>query len=150
MRSIAICTAALLLSLAASACSDDTKQPSPDQKLPGKDLKAGEATTPTPDGKGPTGDGNAMALSCAQATDCSDKCSNACPAGAQQLACIVKCNEDCKAKACESGKTVYDKLTGCIATKCIGDCLTGATPACKTCTQTKCPTEYADCNAHKC
>jgi hypothetical protein len=158
MRIIALSISALLM---VAACSDDTQAPKPDQKLVPLDLALREAQPPKPDGvtgtdAKPASDGTTAsdaaggALSCGGATDDAQTCTKTCPSGTGLLPCLVKCNDDARKKACATGQVLFDKLVTCISTTCIADCIAGATPACETCTKTKCKTDYDTCYAHKC
>ncbi len=161
MRLIAL-SSILLLVLVGAACSDDTKAPTPDQKIAGKDLALGEAQPPKPDGNTkadgvkagdgkPAGsDGFGTNLSCGDAVTATQGCTKGCPAGAGLLPCLVKCNDDGLKAVCAAGKPLMEKLVTCISTTCAGDCMGGATPACETCTKSKCKTDYDACYAHKC
>ena len=154
MRLVVLCISALLL--VAAACSDDTKAPTPDHKL--VPLEGGvkpDATTKsdgvtTSDGKPAGSDGPGTNLPCGAATDYAQNCSKACPTGAQQIACMVKCNDDGLKSTCASGKPLMEALVTCLTTICTSDCMAGPTPACVSCTKTKCKTDYDACYAHKC
>jgi hypothetical protein len=97
---------------------------------------------------GPAKYDGATNLNCNQIGDCSDKCGAGCKSG--DIFCLTKCSNDCKAKGCPKAQAAFGTVYTCVSTKCMLDCFSGPTPACKTCVKTKCAAEVAACDAQTC
>lgn len=77
----------------------------------------------------------------------------------QAISCVLgqcgptdqTCIDGCAAQTCTSNGALWTDLVTCLNTNCTTDCAGGlSTPACGTCRETHCQTEYVACGAGTC
>jgi hypothetical protein len=89
-------------------------------------------------------------LGCGEVADCADRCGRGCPSGVRKVPCLLDCKNQCRAKGCASAQRMFDGLTSCIALRCFIYCVTGPTPRCGECTDSKCAADTRSCKKHRC
>lgn len=61
-----------------------------------------------------------------------------------------ECEQTCMVSSCPSASGVVLPLTSCLKSSCQTQCATPSDPACTTCMQTSCASQYSACQAHTC
>ncbi|MFH1132073.1 MAG: hypothetical protein V1754_12105 [Pseudomonadota bacterium] len=124
-----------------SPSSDNTLQ----DQTPTTDTETAQDILAMSDGDGPT-----APLNCDQTSICAETCCKGCPSGIEKFTCLLKCNNDCKALGCPSAQPLFDKVTSCVQTNCLVECMGGPGASCTTCTLNKCASEVDTCKKHSC
>jgi hypothetical protein len=86
-------------------------------------------------------------LSCAEVSDCADRCGSRCPSGLKQLGCLFSCKDRCRDRGAASAQQLFDPLTDCIRESCTFSCIKGPTPKCHHCAEEACALERRVCFA---
>ncbi len=89
-------------------------------------------------------------LSCQAVAECSEDCALRCPSGVRKLPCMRKCASRCTEHGCDSARTPYKDLTGCVGSECLLECITGPDADCARCTAAKCARAKQVCERHSC
>jgi len=90
------------------------------------------------------------AFTCHAVGMCSEDCARRCPAGIKKYACMLDCDQRCKAKGCPLGRRLNRSLTDCVQRRCLLKCIRGPTPGCHRCTRTRCRAESEACLKDRC